>query len=173
MVVFLSGAALILGGSMPIAAKRLEFLDDLVPLAVLELSHNVTSAIGVALLILSRGLFRRLRGAYQATIVLMVAAFVLSFVQRSDDRVCGDGRCIAALVLWISARRVLPRREAARSIVHRRLDAQLRHGNRRQRHPGTVRISARRIFECVVVAVRTQRRRAALAESKPHGQRSF
>jgi hypothetical protein len=73
MVVFLSGAALILGGSMPIASKRLEFPDDLVPLAVLELSHNVTSAIGVALLILSRGLFRRLRGAYQATIALIVA----------------------------------------------------------------------------------------------------
>ncbi len=68
MVVFLSGAALILGGSLPIATERLALLNDLVPLAILELSHNVISAIGVALLILSRGLFRRLRGAYQATI---------------------------------------------------------------------------------------------------------
>ena len=38
MVVFLSGAALILGGSLPIATERLALLNDLVPLAILELS---------------------------------------------------------------------------------------------------------------------------------------
>jgi phosphatidylglycerol lysyltransferase len=99
MVVFLSGAALILGGSIPIASKRLEFLDDLVPLAVLELSHTVTSAIGVALLILSRGLFRRLRGAYQATLALMAAAFVLSLVKGLTVGYAAMV-LIAALVLW-------------------------------------------------------------------------
>jgi len=75
MAVFLTGAALIVGGSMPFAAERLGF----VPLAVLELSHIVSSAIGAAMLILSRGLFRRLRGAYQATIMLMFIAFLLAF----------------------------------------------------------------------------------------------
>jgi phosphatidylglycerol lysyltransferase len=101
MVVFLSGAALILGGSIPIAEQRLEFLDRLVPLAVLELSHNVSSAIGVALLILSRGLFRRLRGAYQATIVLMFAAFVLSFIKGMTIEYA-IVVAVATLVLWIA-----------------------------------------------------------------------
>ncbi len=101
MVVFLSGAALILGGSIPIAAKRLEFLTELVPLAVLELSHSVSSAIGVALLIVSRGLFRRLRGAYQATIVLMLIAFALSFVKGMTMQY-GAIVALAATVLWLA-----------------------------------------------------------------------
>jgi phosphatidylglycerol lysyltransferase len=101
MVVFLSGATLVLGGSIPIASWRLRYLNDLVPLAVLELSHNVCSAIGVALLILSRGLFRRLHGAYQATIGLMVLAFVLSFVKGITIGYA-IVVIVAALVLWLA-----------------------------------------------------------------------
>ena len=101
MVVFLSGATLVLGGSIPIAQSRLHYLNDLVPLPVLELSHNVCSAIGVALLILSRGLFRRLHGAYQATIGLMVLAFVLSFVKGITIGYA-IVVIVAALVLWLA-----------------------------------------------------------------------
>jgi phosphatidylglycerol lysyltransferase len=101
MVVFLSGAALMLGGSLPIAATRLAFIDQLVPLAVLELSHTVSSAIGVALLILSRGLFRRLRGAYQATIVLLCAAFALSFAKGMTFEYTLFV-AFTVLVLWIA-----------------------------------------------------------------------
>ncbi len=103
IVVFLSGATLVLGGSIPLASARLPFIDELVPLAVLELSHIVTSAIGAALLILSRGLFRRLHGAYQATIGLMIAAFALSLVKGITS-----GYAITAIVggsvLWMSRR---------------------------------------------------------------------
>ncbi len=101
IAVFLSGAALILGGSVPIAAQRLQFLNDLVPLAILELSHTVSSAIGVALLIVSRGLFRRLHGAYQATIVLMLIALVLSFAKAMTTQYIAIV-AIAAIVLWIA-----------------------------------------------------------------------
>jgi phosphatidylglycerol lysyltransferase len=95
MAVFLSGTALIVGGSLPFAAERLGF----VPLTVLELSHIVSSAIGAAMLILSRGLFLRLRGAYQATIALMFAAFLLAFSNglRLEHALI---LALAMLVLW-------------------------------------------------------------------------
>ena len=101
MLAFLSGTALLLGGSLPIASDRLTLLDDLVPLAILELSHVVSSAIGIALLILSRGLFRRLHGAYQATIAAMLAAFVLSFVKGPTVEYA-IMVAIAGAVLWIA-----------------------------------------------------------------------
>ena len=101
MVVFLSGAALILGGSLPIESDRMALLNNLVPLAILELSHSVSSAIGVALLVLSRGLFRRLRGAYQATIGLMATAFVLTFVKGPTIEYAIIV-AVAGAVLWLA-----------------------------------------------------------------------
>jgi phosphatidylglycerol lysyltransferase len=79
MTAFLTGAALIIGGSLPLATERVRLVRELLTLPVLEVSHLVSSAIGAALLIISRGLFRRLHSALQATLVLLSAAFVLSF----------------------------------------------------------------------------------------------
>ncbi|HEY6598416.1 MAG TPA: bifunctional lysylphosphatidylglycerol flippase/synthetase MprF [Pseudomonadales bacterium] len=101
MVVFLSGAALVIGNSLPIAPERLALLNELVPLAVLELSHTVSAAIGVALLIVSRGLFRRLHSAYQTTMLLMVSAFALSFVKGLAIEYAVIV-AFTALVLWLA-----------------------------------------------------------------------
>ena len=63
VLVFLSGAVLLISGSLPAAEQRLASIARLIPLAVLELSHLAGSAIGAGLLIVAVGLYRRLRGA--------------------------------------------------------------------------------------------------------------
>jgi phosphatidylglycerol lysyltransferase len=53
--------------------KRMEILREVLPLSVLEVSHLLASVIGMLLLILARGLQRRLDAAYVLTLVLLVA----------------------------------------------------------------------------------------------------
>jgi len=101
MAVFLTGAALIVGGSLPLAAERVRMVRELLTLPVLEVSHLISSAIGAALLIVSRGLFRRLHSALQATFMLLGAAFVLSF---SNGLHVEHAAIVAAamLLLWLA-----------------------------------------------------------------------
>ena len=62
--VFVSGALLILSGTMPAVGSRFAWLTELVPLPVVEFSHLLGSVAGMGLLILAAGLCRRLRMAY-------------------------------------------------------------------------------------------------------------
>ena len=64
---FGAGLVLLLSGSTPGLTARLAALQEILPLPVLELSHLVGSAIGAALLILARGLYRRIDGQYFTT----------------------------------------------------------------------------------------------------------
>jgi phosphatidylglycerol lysyltransferase len=51
---------------------------------MLELSHMVGSVVGVGLLILSRGLFRRLHSAYLAAMVALIAGIAMSLLKGLD-----------------------------------------------------------------------------------------
>ncbi len=59
IAVFLAGAVLLFSGATPGLGNRLTLLRNFVPLSVLELSHLLGSVVGVGLLIIAHGLYRR------------------------------------------------------------------------------------------------------------------
>lgn len=79
-----SGAVLLFSGATRALPERMAILRDVLPLSVLEVSHLLASVIGMLLLILARGLQRRLDAAYWLTLVLLVAGAVLSLLKGID-----------------------------------------------------------------------------------------
>ncbi len=84
IAVFAAGAVLLFSGATPEIDARLEWLRDIVPLGVLEVSHIAGSAIGVGLLILARGLYRRIDAAWWLTMMLLVAGIAASLLKGID-----------------------------------------------------------------------------------------
>jgi phosphatidylglycerol lysyltransferase len=84
IAVFAAGAVLLFSGATPEIDARMEWLRDIIPLSVLEVSHIAGSAIGVGLLILARGLFRRIDAAWWLTMVLLAAGVVASMLKGVD-----------------------------------------------------------------------------------------
>jgi phosphatidylglycerol lysyltransferase len=82
--VFVTGAVLLFSGALPPVRGRVEVLRDLLPLPAIELSHFLGSLTGAALLILARGLQRRLDGAYHLTILLLAAGIGFSLLKGLD-----------------------------------------------------------------------------------------
>ena len=81
---FLGGVILLVSGATPPAHWRLVLMRDLIPLPVMELSHFVGSVAGAALLLLARGLQRRLDGAYLLTVSLLATGIVVSLLKGLD-----------------------------------------------------------------------------------------
>ncbi|QRN93839.1 bifunctional lysylphosphatidylglycerol flippase/synthetase MprF [Archangium violaceum] len=81
---FVAGAVLLFSGATPTVSERLGVLRLLVPLPLLEVSHFLGSLAGISLVLLARGLQRRLDGAYVLTEVLLVAGAVFSLVKGVD-----------------------------------------------------------------------------------------
>ena len=67
---FVSGAILLLSGATPAVPWRLEWLNSFLPLPMIEISHFLSSIAGMGLLILARGIHRRLGDAYILTLLL-------------------------------------------------------------------------------------------------------
>jgi phosphatidylglycerol lysyltransferase len=81
---FVAGAVLLLSGATPNIDTRLEPLQELLPLTVIELSHLVSSVAGLGLIILSRALFLRVAAAYHLTFWLLVAGAATSLLKGFD-----------------------------------------------------------------------------------------
>ena len=86
LITFLAGSLLLLTGAIPTDVRRVAWLSDLLPLAVIEASHFLASLVGSALLILSWGLERRVRLAYQLTRALFWIGIVLTLLRSVDLR---------------------------------------------------------------------------------------
>ncbi|MGZ5376292.1 MAG: bifunctional lysylphosphatidylglycerol flippase/synthetase MprF, partial [Solirubrobacterales bacterium] len=84
LTVFVGGAILLFSGAMPAADGRLDALSDVVPLPFIEASHFLASLIGAALLLLARGLQRRLDAAYALTLILLGAGILFSLLKGFD-----------------------------------------------------------------------------------------
>jgi phosphatidylglycerol lysyltransferase len=84
LAVFLAGTVMLVSGATPAVGSRLEWLADVLPIEVLEASHLVGSAVGVALLILARGLYQRLDGAWWVTAALLTAGIIASLLKGLD-----------------------------------------------------------------------------------------
>lgn len=102
-LVFLGGAILVLSGAVPGEGSRLRWLDRMFPLAVIELSHLLASAVGVGLLLLARGLQLRLNAALHLAIALLLAGVVLS-LGRGLDYEEALALTLVLVVLWASRR---------------------------------------------------------------------
>ncbi|NIA16936.1 MAG: bifunctional lysylphosphatidylglycerol flippase/synthetase MprF, partial [Planctomycetes bacterium] len=84
VIIFSGGIILLFSGALPAEKGRLSWLRDFLPLPAIELSHFLASLAGLWLLILARGLQRRLDAAYHLTIVLLVSGIVLSLAKGLD-----------------------------------------------------------------------------------------
>lgn len=84
LAVFGAGAVLLLSGATPGLGSRLAVLHRMVPLPVLELSHLLGSAVGVGLLVLAHGLYRRLDAAWYLTMWLLCAGILASLLKGFD-----------------------------------------------------------------------------------------
>ncbi len=81
---FVAGAILIFSGSTPSIRSRLAWLNDFLPLPVMEISHMLGSVAGVLLLVLARGLQRRLDAAWVLTVALLGGGIVVSLLKGLD-----------------------------------------------------------------------------------------
>lgn len=75
---FVAGAMLLFSGALPAPAGRLQALDRWVVLPVIESSHLAASLAGVVLLVVARGLQRRLDAAWWCASTVLGAALVFS-----------------------------------------------------------------------------------------------
>lgn len=99
-VVFLAGAVLLFSGSLPAEPSRLHVLRGLLPLPVLEVSHLIGSLLGLLLLILAHGLYRRIDVAYRLVLWLLAAAVLVSLLKGLDVEEAAVA--LAAMgVLWL------------------------------------------------------------------------
>lgn len=81
---FIAGALLLFSGALPALENRLAWLQRFFPLPMLEISHFFGSVIGMALLLLARGIRHRLDAAYWITITLLATGMFLSMIKGLD-----------------------------------------------------------------------------------------
>lgn len=84
IVVFGAGVILLVSGATPGIGWRLRWLDDALPLGLIELSHFSASVAGVALVIVARALHQRLDTARHLTIVALLVGIAGSLLKGLD-----------------------------------------------------------------------------------------
>lgn len=108
VLTFLSGALLMFSGAVPASAARLRWIEAWIPLPVVELSHFFDNVAGVSLLILARGVERRLDVAYHLTIAMLVTGICLSILRAFDIEQAATLTLI--LVLFLPSRKYFYRK---------------------------------------------------------------
>ena len=81
---FVGGAVLLYSGATPTLPSRLLWLRRLVPLPIVEISHFFGSIAGAILLLVARGLQRRLDAAYQTAIFILSAGIIFQIFKGGD-----------------------------------------------------------------------------------------
>lgn len=82
--VFVSGVVLLLSGATPAVHSRMYYIERFIPLYMIEASHFLGSFVGIGLVILARGLQRRLDAAYVLSLVFLAAGVVVSLLKGLD-----------------------------------------------------------------------------------------
>lgn len=99
VMVFAAGAALLFSGSLPSDAARLHYLEEFIPDSLVQVSHLLGSIFGLMLLILARGLHRRLEGAFWVALVVLLLGMLVSLIKGFDYEEATT-MLLAAGVLW-------------------------------------------------------------------------
>ncbi|MDA7893534.1 hypothetical protein N9B38_01340, partial [bacterium] len=79
--VFVVGLVMLVSGTLPPSAGKLELIRDWIPLPLVEVSHFLGSVIGAVLIVLSRALQRRIDAAWWLTIVMLSAGVLVSLLK--------------------------------------------------------------------------------------------
>jgi len=95
-----AGAILLISGNLPSDPGRIRFLREVLPLSLVETSHLIGSVSGVLLMIVARGLYRRMFRAWLLAMVLLCIGLVVSLLKGGDwkEAVTLAG---ATLILWV------------------------------------------------------------------------
>lgn len=80
----LAGCILLFSGATPPSAGRIDLIEALIPLSMIETSHFLASLTGVALLLVARALQRRVDAAYWMVIALLSVGIVVSLAKGLD-----------------------------------------------------------------------------------------
>lgn len=83
-VTFLGGIVLLVSGSTPSVIDRIDILSDFLPLPFIEISHLAASGVGLAMLVVARGLARRLERAWVAALLLFSLGALFSILKGLD-----------------------------------------------------------------------------------------
>jgi phosphatidylglycerol lysyltransferase len=102
LITFLAGAILLFSGATPARAGRVGWLNDFLPLPIIEASAYFASIAGIGLIVLARGLQRRLDAAYHLTLWLLAGGVVFAVTSALDVE--------QAIVLSIMLLMLLPNR---------------------------------------------------------------
>ncbi|HEU4557081.1 MAG TPA: bifunctional lysylphosphatidylglycerol flippase/synthetase MprF [Longimicrobium sp.] len=81
---FLAGVVLLVSGATPAERERIGWLGETIPLTLIEASHFLASVLGVGLLVVSNGVFRRLRLAWYVAMVTLAVGIGASLVKGGD-----------------------------------------------------------------------------------------
>ncbi len=79
-----AGVTLLISGALPSNSQSLSALSEFLPLSFVEASHLIGSIVGVLLILISRGLFRKLHRAWLMAMALMVIGFFASLAKGLD-----------------------------------------------------------------------------------------
>ncbi len=115
--IFVAGAILLFSGATPSVPERMHWLHEFMPLPVVEISHFFGSLIGAVLLLLARGLQRRLDAAYLLTVILLTIAALFSLLKGgiTKKRSCSWSYlwcCGLAAVIFSASLHCLPKPSA-------------------------------------------------------------
>jgi len=99
-IAMLSGAVLLLSGGLPTDPMRLALLRHVLPLGLIELSHLIGSISGVLLMIVARGLYRRMFRAWLVAMTLTAVGLIVSLLKGFDWEEATT-LAVAMAVLWI------------------------------------------------------------------------
>ncbi|MGB3243049.1 MAG: bifunctional lysylphosphatidylglycerol flippase/synthetase MprF [Sulfitobacter sp.] len=103
-VALLAGSILLISGNLPSDAARLGVLRDILPLSFIEASHLAGSVAGLLLIVISRGLYRKLHRAWVIAMVLMAVGLVASLLKGLNwEEAVGMGVTIAILGVFRTA----------------------------------------------------------------------
>lgn len=83
-LVFLGGCVLLVSTNTPSIGTRLEALSRILPLPFAEASHLLSSLVGLALIVIARGLFRRTAKARWTAMALLLAGALFSLAKGLD-----------------------------------------------------------------------------------------
>jgi len=110
VMVFLAGAMLLFSAATPVGRVRVHTLADVMPLALVEAAHLAAGLAGFALLILARGLARRIDTAWSLTSALLGIGLCALLVKGAEWE---EAIVMAVMLLAVlPARRVFYRRAA-------------------------------------------------------------
>lgn len=99
---FLAGVVLLVSGATPVERERVHWLARYLPLVVIETSHFLGSVLGVGLLFISNGVYRRLRFAWYVAAAALAMGIAASLLKGVDYE---EGFFLAALLAALGVSR--------------------------------------------------------------------